>query len=195
MRRNFNDNDDNDDNDDDGEFGDDFFGRWEEFNRMMNNEKSKRDINKFRNDLEELMRLLASKRSEGGTPMNFRFLPLTGENRNDLGISDGEMNVEGGEDENGKWETKEWTSPNGEISFMSFSRSSIPGDNVDSSDEISEMWKSRLRDRAPKVTEESKKLRLSKLKVTLDYLVKEEKYEKAAEVKKMIDELTEEKPI
>jgi len=187
MGRNFN------DNDDDGEFGDDFFGRWEEFNRMMNNEKSKKDLERFKMDLEELMRLISKK--GGGTPINFKFLPLTGENRNDLGIPDGELNIENGEDDNGKWETKEWTSPNGDISFMSFSRSSVPGNNINSTDEISEMWKSRLRDRIPKVTsEESKKIKLEKLKATLDYLVKQEKYEKAAEVKKMIDELNEEKP-
>jgi hypothetical protein len=184
--RNFND---NDDEFNDGEFGDDFFGRWEEFHRKMNNEKASRDMDRFRRDLEELMKLLASK--EGGTPFRFQFLPLTGENRNDLNIPEGEMNIESGEDANGKWETKEWTSPNGEISFMSFSRSSSSEDDVNSPDEMMEGWKSRLADRGSKRVspEEIKRVKLAKLQRTLDYLVEQEKYEKAAEIKKMIDEL------
>ena len=183
----------NDDDFNEDEFGDDFLNRWEEFNRMMNSEKGKRDMDRFRKDLEELMKLISNK--EGGSPFKFKFLPLTGENRNDLNIPDGEMNVESGEDENGKWETKEWTSPNGEISFMSFSRSSSSEDEVNSPDEIANEWRSKLRDRNTKRTnpEESKKLKLAKLNSSLRYLVEQEKYEKAAEIKKMIDELNEDK--
>jgi protein-arginine kinase activator protein McsA len=77
------------------------------------------------------------------------------------------------------------------ISFMSFSRSSSSEDDVNSPDEMMEGWKSRLADRGSKRVspEEIKRVKLAKLQRTLDYLVEQEKYEKAAEIKKMIDEL------
>lgn len=189
--KNFNNNDDEDFN---GEFGDDFYGRWEEFNRMMNSEKNKRDMNRFHRDLEELMKLMGKTR-EGGTPIRFNFLPLNDENRNDLNIPNGEMNIESGEDENGKWETKEWTSPNGGLSFLSFTRSSTPEDELNSLDEMAEEWKMKLRNRDTKRTnpEEARNIKLAKLNHSLKYLVEQEKYEKAAEIKKLIDELNEDK--
>jgi len=177
-----------DDNDDEfnDEFGGDFFSRWEEFNRMMNNKDFN---NKFRSDLEELMRLIASRKRGGD--MGFRIIPLNNSDMNDFNIPDSEMDVEKGKDENGDWETKHWSSPDGSMSFTSFTRSSSFGDSTDLPDEIAEMFSSKLRDKYTKRVnpEEAKKIKLDKLQKTLNYLVEQENYEKAAEVKKMIDDL------
>lgn len=179
----------NDDEFNGEESGDDFLGRWEEFHRMMNN---RRDTNKFRRDLEELIRLISQK--PGGLPIDFKFTQLNNETRNDLGIPKDEMNIENGEDENGKWETKDWTSPDGSIQFVSFSRSSSPEDLH--YDGLSEEWRTKLRNRnrnKPNNTERSKKIKLAQLDKALKYMVEQEKYEKAAELKKMIDDLNNEK--
>ena len=200
----FNNNDD-DFNDEFGNEGEDFNRRWEEFNNMMNDREFKRDYNRFRSDLEELMRLISSRRRDGDSPLKFRFIPLNDprmddfrENlTNDFNIPEDEMDIEKGEDENGEWETKNWTSPDGSMSFTSFSRSSSFDDNTEVPDELAEFF-GRMKERNTKKVnpEEVKKLKLAKLQKSLEYLVEQEKYEKAAEVKKMIDELnkpTEEK--
>lgn len=186
------------DNDDEfnDEFGDDFYGRWEEFRQMMNSREFREDYNKFRLDLEEFMRLIASRR--GSDDMGFRIIPLNNSDMNDFNIPDDEMDIEKGKDANGDWETKHWSSPDGSMSFTSFTRSSSFGDSTDLPDDIAEMFGSKLRDKYTKRLnpEEAKKIKLVKLQKTLDYLVEQEKYEKAAEVKKMIEDLnkpTEEK--
>jgi len=188
--RNFNNDDFNED-----EFGEDFFSRWEEFNRMMNDRRFRKDINKF--NLEELMRLIAKSR-EDGNPMGMRIIPLGDFNKDDFkfpNIPQDEINSEEGEDENGKWETKNWTSPDGSMSFTSFTRSSSNGDETDIPDEMANEWAMKLRDRETKRMnpEDAKKLKLAKLNRALEYLVSEEKYEKAAEIKKLIDDLNSEK--
>jgi len=184
-------------NDDDfkgDKFGDDFFGRWEEFNRMINDRRFRRDFNQWQRDIEDLMKMINDK--NGGNPLKFQFINLT-PRENDFNIPEEDMNTEKGKDENGEWESKNWTSEDGSISFSSFMRSSFPGDVDKNEDDMKmpEEWTSRFRDSYKKRPnlEELKKVKLEKLKKTLDYLVENEKYEKAAEVKKMIDELNSEK--
>lgn len=172
----------------DGEFGDDFFGRWEEFNRMMNDRRFRRDFNQWQRDIEELMRIINERGNDN--PLKFQFINLT-PRENDFNIPDNEMDIEKGKDENGEWETKNWTSPDGSMSFSSFTRSSDSGNFNNIEDNIPDEWVSKLKGsygRKPNY-EELKKVKLDKLKKTLDYLVEQEKYEKAAEVKKMIDDL------
>jgi hypothetical protein len=180
-----------DDEDFNGEFGDDFFGRWEEFNRMMNDRQFKGKVNRFQKDIEDLMRLIANSR-ENGTPLRFNLIPLNPENMDKLGLTNpfDDSEIKKGQDENGNWETKNWTSPDGSISYSSFTRSSNMGENHP--DDLADAWDEKLRDRRTKRTntEESKKLKLAKLQRTLDYLVEGEQYEKAAEIKKMMDELS-----
>lgn len=173
------------------EFGDEFNDDFNErFNRMMNDKGFRNKYNKFRSELEELMRLI-SRKNNGYTPFNFRFIPLNNprmdENQNDFNIPDGEMDVEKGSDENGDWEKKYWSSPDGSMSFTSFSRSSSFDDDNGLPDGMAELFGSVK----PKVKnpKEEKKLKLAKLQKTLDYLVEQEKYEKAAEIKKMIEDL------
>jgi hypothetical protein len=182
--------------DNDDEFNDDFMNRWEKFNnRMMNDEEFKREMERAQKDFQELMRTLLSQRNYG-TPLDFRIIPL---NQKDFGnefkIPDNEMDVEKGQDESGEWETKNWTSPDGSISFSSFSRSSSIGDMFDLPDEITERWKERYTKKREikDNSEELKKIKLAKLKTALDRAVEQEKYEKAAEIKKMMDELKSEK--
>jgi NAD+--asparagine ADP-ribosyltransferase len=184
-------------NDDDfkgDEFGDDFFGRWEEFNRMINDRRFRRDFNKWQKDIEDLMKMINDK--NGDNPLKFQFINLT-PRENDFNIPEEDMNTEKGKDENGEWESKNWTSEDGSISFSSFMRSSSPGDVDKNEDDMKmpEEWTSRFKDSYKKRPnfEELKKVKLEKLKKTLDYLVENEKYEKAAEVKKMIDELNSDK--
>lgn len=183
-------------NDDFNEFNDEFSDRWEEFNRMMNDRWFNRDYNMFHSDLEELMRLINLRRRDWDNPMNFKFIPLTNPimddlNQNDFNILKNEMEIEKGSDENGDWEIKRWTSPDGSMSFSSFTRSSSFGDTNHLADEIAQLFGSKIKNRETKKTnsEEVKKIKLAKLQKTLDYLVKQEKYEKAAEIKKMIDNL------
>lgn len=182
----------NDDDFNDGEFGDDFFGRWEEFNRMMNDRQFRRSLNQWQRDLEELMRRINENNGEG-TPLKFQFINLTPRS-NDLNIPDDDMNIEKGEDENGEWENKSWTSPDGSISFNSFTRSSSFDDlNPNAEDLFADMFFSKTRRNEPKLSpEEIKEFKINKLKKSLESLVAEEKYERAAEVKKMIEDL--EKP-
>lgn len=179
--RNFNPDDFND------EFDDDFNSRWEEFNnRMKNDRQFRRDINKFQKDFEDLMRLMSSKNSLFGTPINFKFTPLTEEEVNKMFIPEDEIEGELGTDENGEWETKNWTSPDGKSSYSFYSRSSKPGE--DGFDDMSEMFKQRM----GKKKQETKEVKLNRLQKALNYCVTQENYEKAAELKKEIDELKKE---
>lgn len=169
------------------EFNEDFLRQWEKFNQLRNTRRSSGDYNKFRSELENLIRLITSQKTDED---NFRFIPLNN-------IPEDEFNVEKGEDESGEWERKDWTSPDGSMSFMSFTRSSSFDDIHGANEEAFELF-NRLKDLNGKrpMSEESKKVKLAKLNRTLEYLVEQENYEKAAEIKKMIDDLnkpTEEK--
>lgn len=179
--RNFNDNDDEFFNEN---FGDDFFKRWEDFNRMMNDPKfmGRNGLGPSfgRINFDDLFKFMLSENKGRFESLNDR--------ENDFNIPNSEMDIEKGEDGNGKWETKHWSSPDGSMSFTSFTRSSNSEDlnNLDN-DEIMERYQQFFepRRRRPETKEE----KINKLQKTLDYLVEQEKYEKAAEVKKMIDEL------
>lgn len=170
----------NDDNEFNDEFNEDFLRQWERFNEMRNSRRLNVDYNKFRSELEDLIRLITSQKMEDN---NFRFEPLNN-------ISENEMNIEKGEDENGEWETKNWTSPDGSMSFMSFTRSSNFDDIDETHNEAFELFNKLggLREKRTR-PEVSKEVKLAKLKRTLEYLVENENYEKAAEIKKMIDDL------
>jgi hypothetical protein len=182
------------DNDDDFFSNDDFMNRWEKFNnRMLNDEEFKKEMEKAQKDFQELMRMMLSQRNFG-TPLDFRIIPLNPkEFRKDFDIPENEMDVEKGQDESGEWESKTWTSPDGSISFSSFSRSSNFDDEVDLPDEIAERWKEKLNRKKENNPEELKNVKLAKLKIALDRAVEQERYEKAAEIKKIMDELKSEK--
>jgi len=168
MDKNFND-----------EFGDDLFGRWQEFNRMMN------ESSFFKEDLLELFKILLSSR-EFNQPIDFRILPLNmmkKEDIEDFNIPEDDIEIEKGRDEQGEWETKKWVSPDGSISWSSFSRSSTPEDFISE-------YKNR---KAKKYSgEDFKTLKIQKLQKALNSAVNVEDYEKAAELKKEIDKLKEE---
>jgi hypothetical protein len=182
------------DNDDDDFLNEEFLNRWERVhNRMMNDDEFRREMERAQKDFRDLMSMLLSQRDN--TPLDFRIIPLglTPKNK-DLDSLDN-MDVKKGKDENGEWETKNWTSPDGSISFSSFSRSSSYDDFINLNDDKANEWAYKLknRDKKPSLSSEKiKELKLEKLQKSLDYAVKHEKYEKAAEIKKMIDELNSE---
>ena len=180
--------------DNDDEFNDDFMNRWEKFNnRMLNDEEFKKEMERAQKDFQELMRMMLSQRNFG-TPLDFRIIPLNPKDlKKDFDIPENEMDVEKGQDESGEWESKTWTSPDGSISYSSFSRSSNFDDEVNLPDEIAERWKERLNRKKESNPEELKNVKLAKLKIALDRAVEQERYEKAAEIKKMMDELKSEK--
>lgn len=176
------------DNDDD--FNDDFMNRLEAFNNRMNNdEEFKNEIERAQKSLNDLIQILLSERNMGSPFLDIKITPL--KNKEDFEIPNDEFNIDKGSDENGDWETKNWTSPDGSISFSSFSRSSSFGDTTNLPDDIAEIWNQKLRNRNTKRTnpEESSKVKLEKLQIALDRAVQQERYEKAAEIKKMMDEI------
>ena len=182
------------DNDDDFFSNDDFMNRWEKFNnRMLNDEEFKKEMEKAQKDFQELMRMMLSQRNFG-TPLDFRIIPLNPKDfRKDFDIPENEMDVEKGQDESGEWESKTWTSPDGSISYSSFSRSSNFDDEVNLPDEIAKRWRQKLNRKKESSPEEIKNEKLAKLKIALDRAVEQERYEKAAEIKKIMDELKSEK--
>ncbi len=187
--------------DNDDFLNDDFLSRWEKFNkRIENDDEFREEMERAQKDFQELMKMLLNKK-DFGSPLDFRIIPINNSYKTpdyktpDYKIPEDEINIEKGQDENGDWETKNWTSPDGSISFSSFSRSSSFDDFNSLNDDIADIWGSKLRNRKTKRTspEESNKLKIVKLQKALDYMVEQEKYEKAAELKKMIDELKSEK--
>jgi hypothetical protein len=182
------------DNDDDFFDNDDFMGRWEKFNnRMLNDEEFKKEMERAQKDFQELMKMLLN-RKDFGSPLDFRIIPLNNSHKiPDYKIPEDELDIEKGKDESGEWETKSWTSPDGSISYSSFSRSSDSDDDVISPDEIAKRWEKTLGRKRKGNAEEIKNLKLAKLKIALDRAVEQEFYEKAAEIKKIMDEIKSEK--
>lgn len=182
------------DNDDDFFDNDDFMGRWEKFNnRMLNDEEFKKEMERAQKDFQELIKMLLNKK-DFGSPLDFRIIPLNNSYKiPDYKIPEDELDIEKGKDESGEWETKSWTSPDGSISYSSFSRSSNSDDDVISPDDITERWEKTLGRKREGGAEEIKNLKLAKLKIALDRAVEQEFYEKAAEIKKMMDEIKSEK--
>lgn len=175
----------------DNEFNnEDFLNRWERFNnRMMNDEEFRKEMERAQKDFQELMRMLLTRR-DFDSPLDFRIVPLNNSYKiPDYKIPEDELNIESGKDEEGEWESRNWTSPDGSISFSSFSRSSSFEDYTDKFDR----FRGRRRDKITTKPERYDKLKLEKLQKALDYAVENEKYEKAAEIKKMIDEIKSEK--
>lgn len=174
------------DNDD---FNDDFMNRLEAFNNRMNNdEEFKNEMERAQKSLNDLIQILLSERNMGNPFLDIKITPLKNK---DFEVPENELNTDKGSDENGDWETKNWTSPDGSISFSSFSRSSSFDDTTNLSDDIAEIWNQKLRNRDTKRTnpEESNNVKLIKLQMALDKAVEQELYEKAAEIKKMMDEI------
>lgn len=172
------------------DFGDDFFGRWDEFNNIFNNSSF------FKSEMQELLKMLLMSR-EFNEPLEFRIVPLNVNKRKEteeFEIPENEMDIENGEDENGKWETKHWSSPDGSVSWTSFSRSTTPEEFFNS--EIMGDLVSNYRNRKAQKysSEDIKNFKLEKLQKSLESAVKVENYEKAAEIKKLIDRIKEEKP-
>jgi len=172
--------------DNDDFLNDDFLSRWEKFNnRIENDEEFKKEMERAQKDFQELMKMLLN-RKDFESPLDFRIIPLNNSHKiPDYKIPEDELDIENGQDENGEWESKNWTSPDGSISFSSFSRSSSFSDSL-GYDDVADRWNKR-RDKV--TTKMSDKLKLEKLQKALDYAVENEKYEKAAEIKKLIDEL------
>lgn len=172
--------------DNEDEFNEEFMNRWEKFNeRMKNDVEFREETEKAKRDFQELMKMLTSQRGFG-SPMDFRIIPL-----NNKDFDPRNFNIQSGEDENGKWETKDWTSPDGSFSYSSFKRSSEYGDENGLPDGIAEEWASKLRNRDTKRMdpEKAKKIKLTKLQRALEQMVAEEKYEESAEIKKLMDEI------
>ena len=182
------------DNDDDFFNNDDFMGRWEKFNnRMLNDEEFKKEMERAQKDFQELMKMLLNRKNFG-SPLDFRIIPLNNSYKiPDYKIPEDELDIEKGKDESGEWETKSWTSPDGSISYSSFSRSSNFDDETDLPDEIAKRWEKTLGRKRESGAEEIKNLKLAKLKIALDRAVEQERYEKAAEIKKIMDEIKSEK--
>jgi len=182
------------DNDDDFFNNDDFMGRWEKFNnRMLNDEEFKKEMERAQKDFQELMKMLLN-RKDFGSPLDFRIIPLNNSYKiPDYKIPEDELDIEKGKDESGEWETKSWTSPDGSISYSSFSRASNFDDETDLPDEIAKRWEKTLGRKKESGAEEIKNLKLAKLKIALDRAVEQERYEKAAEIKKIMDEIKSEK--
>jgi hypothetical protein len=165
------------DNEDDL-FNDDFMNYWEKFNnRMKIDEDFRNEMEKSDRDFQKLLKMFLTS-NYFDMPLDFRIIPLNTPLKNDFGISENDMDIKNGIDENGEWESKNWTSPDGSISFSSFSRSSSVEDFGSGS---------KIRNRKPDGV--NKKLKIAKLQKALDYVVEQENYEKASEIKKMIDEL------
>jgi hypothetical protein len=175
--------------DNDDEFNDDFMNRWENFNnRMMNDEEFRKEMERTQKEIQNMMRMFFF-RKDFGVPLDFKIIPLNSKDLNSFNIPENEMDIEKGDDENGDWETKSWTSPDGSISYSSFSRDSSFDDMTDLPDEIAERWQEKLRRKKETNPEELKNEKLAKLKIMLDKAVEQELYEKAAEIKKVMDEL------
>jgi len=174
----------------------DFMNRWNEFNRMMDDSKFNESMGKVQKDLENLLRgMMNSKDFDNinNTPIKFIITPINTDNE-DFDIPKDGLDIKKGNDENGEWETKNWSSPDGSVSFSSFTRSSNIGDRTDLPDDIAERWNSKLRDSRTKRTNEvSDEIKLGRYQKMLDYLVENENYEKAAEIKKLMDEIKSEK--
>jgi hypothetical protein len=153
---------------------------------MKNDRNFRREINRFQKDFEEMMRMMSRNKKGGlnlfGLNDDIRFIPLNDFRTYDfdgMDIPEDEIDIERGEDENGEWEKRNWTSPDGSVSYSSFSRSSGIEDFINQSEKSK-----RFKDK-----EVVNNLRLNKLQKALDYCVQNENYEKAAEIKKQIDEL------
>ena len=175
--------------DNDDEFNDDFMSRWENFNnRMMNDEEFRKEMERTQKEIQHMMRMFFL-RKDFGSPLDFKIIPLNSKDLNNFNIPENEMDIEKGEDENGDWETKSWISPDGLTSYSSFSRDSSFDDMIDLPDEIAERWQEKLRRKKETNPEELKNEKLAKLKISLDKAVEQERYEKAAEIKKLMDEL------
>ena len=105
----------------DDEFNnEDFLNRWERLNnRMMNDEEFRKEMERAQKDFQELMRMLLTRR-DFDSPLDFRIVPLNNSYKTpDYKIPEDELNIESGKDEEGEWESKNWTSPDGSISFNS----------------------------------------------------------------------------
>lgn len=177
------------DNEDDF-FNDDFMNYWEKFsNRMKTDEDFKDRMEKSQEDFQKILKMLLSNR-DFNEPLDFRIIPLNTPLNNDFNIPENNMEIKNGVDEDGEWESKNWTSPDGSISFSSFSRSTSSenlGKGI-SDDFINKKYNSFI-NKDSKSTDNIKKLKIAKLQKALNYVVEQEQYEKAAEIKKMIDEL------
>ena len=170
-------------------FGDDFFGRWEEFNRLMANSPL------MRNEMEKFFQILMNSSYLNNEISDIRIIPLGVYKPNDLesfDIPENEMDIEKGEDDMGKWERKSWTSPDGSMSYNAFSRSSTP-ENFMGEDLIGDLFSRYKGGNTKKYNvEELKNFKIEKLQKALNSAVEIEDYEKAAEIKKTIDKLKEE---
>lgn len=112
-----------------------------------------------------------------------------------------QLNIESGEDSEGSWEKRSWTSPDGSISYHSYSRLSGPGYNVVKKSEIPAL-KAKLQealnvedyDTAIKLRDEIANLEkhsedLKKLEGDKKAAVLSGDYETARKIKSKIDKL------
>jgi hypothetical protein len=171
------------------DFGDDFFGRWKEFNKLM------MESSLFRNEMERVFKMLTESKDLNDGISDIRIIPfgIFEKDFQDFDVPKDELDLEGGEDENGKWETKSWTSPDGSMSYKAFSRFSTPED-LNGEDLMSDLFQ-RYQGVRPKKydAQQLKEFKIEKLQKALNSAVEKEDYEKAAELKKMIDRIKEEK--
>ncbi len=171
------------------DFGDDFFGRWEEFNRLMMGSSL------FRSEMERIFQMLMESRGLNDEISDIRIVPFGVFKKSDLeefDIPENELDIESGEDENGKWESKSWTSPDGSMGYKAFSRFSTPED-LNGEDLMADLFQRYQGVRSKKYdAQQLKEFKIEKLQKALDSAVEREDYEKAAELKKTIDKLKEE---
>lgn len=152
-----------------------------EFNDMGDEEFKKefmRFLNMYQSGLESFMKKTYNPRGLGfmSNPF-FNIQPINDDMLKEIFKSLDGMNAESGEDENGEWEKKKWTSPDGKSSFSSYTRNSFynPFENkVNFNGE----------------TEETDTIKL--LEKKLNKVIAEEDYESAAKIRDLIKSLKEE---
>ena len=159
------------------DFGD-FFENWEHLNNMSNNNNRA-----FKNEMVELLRRMMDTKQDN---FDFRIIPINNKdirNFDSFIVPDSELKTEKGVDKDGVWESKRWESPDGSWSYTSIIRSSTPDD----------FFKRSRRSTSETPTKEAqdriKEVKLARLQKTLDLHVEREEYEKAAELKKIMDEI------
>lgn len=152
-----------------------------EFNGMSDEEFKKefmKFLNMYQSGLESFMKKTYNPKGLGFTSNPFfNIQPIEDDMLKDIFKNLDGMNTESGEDENGEWEKKNWTSPDGKSSFSSYTRNSFynPFENkVNFKGE----------------PEETDTIKL--LEKKLNKVIMEEDYESAAKIRDLIKSLKEE---
>jgi excinuclease UvrABC helicase subunit UvrB len=148
------------------------------FNDMSDEEFRKefmKFLNMYQSGLENFMKKTYNPRGLGfmSNPF-FNISPMDDDMLKDIFKTLDGMSTNSDKDENGEWEKKSWTSPDGKSSFKSYTRSSFynPFDNSDKSEDVDT---------------------IKLLEQKLNKAVMEEDYENAAKIRDLIKSLKEDK--